>query len=453
MPAPTLESKPPVRTTPPAESLRPAHDVDPHSAGEHALPTDLHQPRTSTVLAVLLVFVLCLAGLFLLGYFPHRQAELLAHNDAADAAADLPIVGITRPHQASATRDLTLPCDIRPNQETSIYPRANGYLKKLYVDIQDRVTEGQLLAEIDTPEVDAQLAQSQGALEQSQARLKSALALNELARRTAERYQDLKRLGTANVTDQELDEKQSAYLASQGAVSQARANVIAAQADVQRFSVLQSYEKVTAPFPGIITARNFDLGALLNPASTSPGKELFHLVQADPMRVFIHVPQNYATDVTSGQPAWLTVRNYRGREFTGTVARSAGALDPATRTMLLELHFPNSGGDLLAGMYGQARLSLTRLRPVLTIPTSAMIFNATGLQVATVQGGNAHFQPITVGRDLGTELEILSGLAPDDQVIANPNERLREGSPVKVMELETPTLAHATAAETRPATH
>ena len=410
----------------------------PHEVDEHALPTDLHRPRTTTVLAVLLLFVLLLAGLFFLGWFPHRRAELLAHNDAADQSADLPVVGVARPRQTATTSDLSLPCDVKPTQETSIYPRANGYLKKLHVDIQDPVTEHMLLAEIDTPEVDAQLAQSQGALEQSRARLASAQATNDLARRTVERYHDLKRRGAASVTDQELDEKESAYVQSQGELAQARANIIAAEADVQRLTVLQGFEKVTAPFPGIITARNYDIGALITPGNTGPGRELFHLVQNNEMRVFVHVPQAYATDLTDGQPAWLAVRNYPGREFTGRVARSSGVIDPTTRTLLLELHFPNPAGALLAGMYGQARLGLSRQRPVLVIPTSAMIFNAAGLQVATVRDGRAHFQTITVGRDLGTELEVLSGLTPDDQVITNPGERIRDGVAVQVMAIDPP---------------
>ena len=396
-------------------------------------PTNLPRPGNLTILAVLLAFLLLLAALFYIGWVPHQQQLAQTLADAREVGSDLPAVGITYPRALPAAKNLLLPCDIRPSQETAIYPRASGYLKKFMVDIGDHVETGQLLAEIDTPEVDTDLAQAKAAVQQAQANEIKAVADLDLAKRTLQRFEDLAKRDIGGVTEQQLDEKRSAANVLSATLTAAKATVVAANASVQRLQVLQQFEKVQAPFAGTITTRNYDVGALLSPTNVGAGKELFRLVQTDSLHVFVNVPQTYATNIKNGQPAVLMVRNYPGRNFNGTVARGAGALDPATRTLPFELHFPNATGELYAGMYGQVKLNIAEDHPILVIPSSALIFNAQGLEVALAQNDKVHYQKITVGRDLGTELEVTDGLAVTDQVIANPGERLREGLTIRVL--------------------
>jgi len=396
---------------------------------EHGIPANLHKPSTWTVLAVCALFGLLLVGLFFLGRGPHERAAAEIRADAS-SESQAPTVYVVNPRPTSATTALVLPCDVRANQETAIFARSNGYLKKLYVDIQDKVTAGQLLAEIDSPEIDAQHKQAEAVLEQTRASVVRALADLALAKSTLARYQAV--LSPGLVTTQELDEKLAARDQAAANVVLAQANVGAAAADAERLVVLQSFEKITAPFAGTITARNADVGALLSPTNAA-GRELFRIVDSATLRVFVSVPQVNATEIRTGQPALLTVRNYPGRTFEGTVARIASALDPATRTMPFELHFANnSDRSLYPGMYGQVSLPLSNDRPTLTVPTSALVFNTQGAQIVLVQNRHIHLQIVKVGRDLGTELEILSNdLAAGDQVVVTPTTHLVEGLEVE----------------------
>jgi RND family efflux transporter MFP subunit len=405
------------------------HGVKDAEHDDEQIPKDLKRPHTLTVIAVALLFVAVLAGLFFLGLKPHEQEIRQAEEDATAINSLVPVVNVIQPKPTEAAHVVVRPADIRPNQETMIYARTSGYLKKLYVDIQDHVKEGQLLAEIDTPEVDAELIQAKAAAEQARANVEKAKADLDLAQRTLERYGVV---GGTGATQQERDEKRSARDQAAAAVKQVEASVAAADANVQHLAVLQSFEKVTAPFAGTITARNYDIGALLTGGGNTPGRELFRLTESDTLRVFVSMPQADSSAVKVGQQAALAVRNYPGRTFTGTVARIAGALDPATRTMPFELHFANPKGELFSGMFGEVTLDVSENRPVLLVPTSAMIFNAAGVQLAVLRDGKVHFQPVKVGGDRGTELEIVDGLQPDDEVITNPGERIAEGSAVQV---------------------
>ncbi len=272
---------------------------------------------------------------------------------------------------------------------------------------------------------------------QSDAAVTKAAADLDLAQRLMARYNDAEQNHPGTVPAMDLDTKKAAVDQAAAALVQAKANVVAAQADVQRLTTLQSFEKVIAPFAGTITSRNFDVGALIAPSNTA-GTELFRVAQTDTLRVFVNVPQADATKVRIGQPAFLLVRNYPGKQFKGTVARSSSAIDTTTRTLSLELHFPNRDAQLYAGMYGQVKLPVTEDNPVVTIPTSALVFNASGLQVALVKDGKVHFQKINGGRDFGTEMEIPTGLSTDDQVVANPGEKLGEGIDVKIADNATP---------------
>jgi RND family efflux transporter MFP subunit len=400
---------------------------------EEQIPKDLPTVKTRHIAIIAFVGVVLLGGLFLVGFIPHRNRVAQAEEIAREQD-DRPKVDVVQPRRAESRGELQLPGDARAFQDTSIYPRATGYLKRLLVDIGDRVTEGQLLAEIDAPEVTAQLDEAKAAVEQSKANVTKAQTDLAFAGTTYDRYQSLSKTGA--VTPQDVDEKLAAVNQSRSALDAAKANVTAAQAAVQRLSELQSFQKITAPFAGVITARNYDVGALLQANNT--GKEMFRLEQTDTLRVFVNIPQTYATSIKNGQAATLEVRNFPGRQFTGKVTRAAGALDPSTRTLRMQVDFPNPDGTLIAGMYGQVRFQLADAQPPLLVPTGAMIFEADGTKVALVENNHVRFQKVDVGRDLGTELEVTNGLNGDEQVIANPGARLADGVEVQVVDTPTP---------------
>jgi len=400
-----------------------------HAALGHDAQPILKRPSALAIMLMVLAFLALLAGLFAIGWIPNRAAIQQAAEDAHRIQNLVFRARVVRPHAASTMPELVLPCDVHAYQATAIYPRANGYLKKLYVDIQSAVKAGDLLAEIDTPEIDAQLAQAKAALAQAVANADKAQSDLELAQATLRRYEDSK----GSVAEQSIEERRTAYDQTVSALKQAKANIDAARANVDQLATIQSFEKVSAPFSGVITIRNYDVGALLNPSNFGPGFQLFDIAQVDVMRVVVSIPQTHATEIKIGQPATLAVSNYPGRKFSGTVARNAGAIDISTRTMRFELDFPNPDGALLAGMYGDAHVGLSQDHPTLVIPTGALVFNANGKQVATVRDGKIAFRDIVVGRDLGTDLEVLSGLTSADQIVTNPTGRLVEGLAVETV--------------------
>jgi RND family efflux transporter MFP subunit len=410
----------------------PAHDGN-HGPPAHddpdALPADLPKVGTGRVLLITLAFAAVFAGLFLLGYLPHRRQQAKLHEESQEAQDARPVVNVDHPRRGPQTIDLTLPADAHANQATAIYPRANGYIKRLLVDIGARVTDGQLLAEIDTPEVDAQLNQARATLEQGKANVGKAQNDFDLAQKTLERYTGFAKTG--GVTQQQLDEKRSAFAQAKAILEAAKATVSGSQAEVQRLEAIQGYEKVTAPFGGTITARNYDLGALLSPTNTG-NRELFRIDQIDVLRVYANVPQNYATTIKVGEKASFFVRNYPGRAFTGTVARTAGAIDPQTRTLRVEVELANADGALFSGMYGQIRFHVTQAQPPLVVPSSALVYNAQGTRVAVAVNGKVQFRKVELGRDLGNEIEVASGLGADELVVSNPGERLIDGIEVNV---------------------
>ncbi|MGD0540760.1 MAG: efflux RND transporter periplasmic adaptor subunit [Tepidisphaeraceae bacterium] len=383
-----------------------------------------------------LALIAIAAAVIFAAAFAVRYAHLRSHDQelaaAAQQAADSPpVVDAARPKPTGAVQDLVLPGNVSPMQETALYARVNGYLKRWYFDIGAHVEAGQLLAEIDAPDVDAQLNEARAAVDQAKANAASAQTNDQLAQATYVRYKGL--LPTGSVTQEDLDTRQSTAAQAAAAKDATNAAVKSAQATVQQLEAEQGFEKIVAPFTGTITARNYDVGALMSPTDTAPGHEIFRIAQTDKLRIWVYVPQSYVTLMRLEQPvAFLASSNYPGRKFMGIVARTAGALDPATRTLQTELDFDNADGRLWAGMYGQVIFNIHREKPVLTIPTSALVFNAQGTQVAIVDQGVIHFRKITVGRDLGTEIEVATGLTGDEQVVSNPGERLAEGSQVQL---------------------
>jgi membrane fusion protein (multidrug efflux system) len=415
----------------------------PHRQDENVVPKDLPKPGIVSVLVMCVILVAMLAGLFVLGLIPHLDEAKQARSDA-DAAAQqtaAPMVSVIHPHLQKAAKDVFLPADVTPWARTSIYARSTGYLKEWKYDIGSRVKQGELLAVIDAPDVDAELNQAKATLEEAKASVIKGQADVANALSDYNRYLSANKANPGSVTPEDIDTKRDAYQDAVSAMGVYNATVAQDQAAVQQISVLQGFERIYAPFNGIITARNYDVGAYITPTSAA-GSELFDIADTETLRVFVDVPQNYATQITIGQDAFLAVRNYPAREFKGTVARMTGALSETTRTLPFELDFPNSDGALYPGMYGQARIPVVNAQPLLIIPSSAMLFNANGIQVAVVKDGKAHFQKITIGRDLGVQLEITDGLSPDDFVITNPGERLLEGGAVQVS--QPPTTAPAT---------
>jgi RND family efflux transporter MFP subunit len=286
------------------------------------------------------------------------------------------------------------------------------------VDIGAHVTNGQVLAQIDTPELDEQFAQAQAQLDQAKAAM-------DLAKITADRWNQL--LKTASVSEQETAEKQSDYILSQ-------ANVEAVKANLNRLQDLKDFDNVTAPFNGVVTARNTDIGQLIAAGS---GPELFRMAQTDPLRVYVQVPQEYVYDVTIGQKAELAFIEKHGRTYEATITRTAGAVDPTTRTLQVELDVPNPNGELFAGSYASVRFNEVPTHNALTIADNAIIFQAEGNQVAVVDSDNkVHLHDVKVGRDFGSYVEVLDGLNPDDRVINNPPDSLSDGQTVQIMQPE-----------------
>lgn len=414
--------------TPSSNGKPAAHD---HGHADHPIPQDLPRIGWGAVLLVLLVVAGLFAGLFFLGWAPHQKREAELMQDAAEARESKPVVEVSLPKHSEATTDLVLPGSVESFQSTSIYTRANGYLKNILVDIGDHVKAGQLLAEIDSPEVDAQLQEAKAQLQQANVTVGRATNEYNFNKDTFERYQGLAKTG--GITKQQLDEKRAAFNIATSSLAAAKATVNAAQASVEKYTQMQGFEKVLAPFDGTITARNYDKGALLSPAATGPGKELFQIDQTNVLRVFVKVPQTYVTSMKAGQDAELLVRNYPARPFKGTVVRSAGALDPTTRTLRFEVDFPNDDHALFPGMYGQVRFHVHQDHPTLIVPTSALLFQADGLKVAVVDDGKIRYHHVTVGRDFGAEAEVAAGLSGDEQVVTNPGGRLVEGAEVTVL--------------------
>src|SRR6516225_7352150 len=323
-------------------------------------------------------------------------------------------VSVVHPQKGGAHLSVTFPANLQGYIETPIYARTNGYIKRWLVDIGAHVTAGQLLAEIETPELDQQLRQAEAAQAQAQANL-------DLARTTAARYQNL--LSVDGVSKQEVDQ-------ANGTLKADEANLNAAVATVDQLKDLQSYEKVTAPFAGTITARYIDIGSLI---ASGTNTLLFRLAETSPLRVYANVPETYAPDIAPGVSADVQVPEVAGQKFPGQVVRTAGAIDPGTRTLLTEVRVPNPKGMLVPGEFGEVTFHLRSSRPTVVIPSNTLLFRAQGPQVALVKGeGRIHLQSIQLGRDFGNSLEVLSGLRPEDSVVANPSDSITEGALVEV---------------------
>ena len=361
------------------------------------------------------VAALLLIAFLVAGIVSRARAEHALTENTKETA--VLTVAVTHPVAARLTPEIALPGNTQAFTDTPIYSRTNGYLKHWYFDIGARVKKGQLMATIETPEVDQQL-------QVAEANLKSAQANLDLANTTAARYQNL--LKSNSVSKQETDK------ATSGALAQA-AGVDAAMAGVRRLQQLQSFEKVYAPFDGIVTARNTDVGALIDAGSAgSTPKELFHLAAIGQIRVYVPVPEVYATDIAAGEKAYLTLDEFPGQSFEGVIARNSNAIDPASRTLNVEVDVQNTGGKLLPGAYVFVHFKTTTHPNGFTIPSNTLLFRSEGLRVGVVRDGRVKLVPITITHDAGALVEVRSGLQASDQVILDPSDSLEDGQEVRV---------------------
>src|SRR6266699_3930337 len=379
---------------------------------EPRTPLPLHPPMRSVAVWGPIAAVTVLAILVIIGGW-HRVSQRHDEKNFVQRTTQL-AVNVVTARRDTKLKELVLPGTFQAFNQTTIYPRSNGYVKSWKVDIGDNVQAGQLLAEIATPEVDQQLAQ--------------ARAQEEIAKVTADRWRDLVQKNV--VSKQEYDQNEKAYEA--------------AKANLQQLEKIQGFQQILAPFAGKIASRNIDVGTLVTAGTGNSGTPLFSLVQSDVLRVYVFAPQENAPSIHEGLAAKIVLQEYPGQEFDGKVTRTAAALDPQSRTMQVEVQVPNEQGKLYAGMYGQVKFLLADENAPIVVPADAFVFRAQGPQVVTVTNDNrVHWQNIQVGRDFGTRLEVLDGLAENTKVVINPNDDLVEGIQVQVKPAEKPKAAVA----------
>lgn len=386
----------------------------------HGAPDSAHHhPHRGPILKRAKLAGLLTVALLLLGAGAVMIQRSAHSNALASAAGELnkQYVITTSAKLARASEPLTLPGTLQGMVESPIYARATGYVLRWHKDIGSRVNKGDVLAEIDTPEVDQQLSQAMAARQQAAASL-------ELAKSSAERWEALRKKDA--VTHQEYTERISAY-------TQAQANLAAAEANVRRLQKTEEFKRVLAPFSGVVTARNVDVGDLINGGNGGADRALFRLAQVDPLRLYVYVPQAYAQRIHAGDQVTVTQAELPGKEFSGSIVRTAGAIDPATRTLQVEINLPNKDNGLLAGAYVQVALPLSGGSNAMIVPSNVLLFRPEGPRVAVAgSDGKIKLQTVTLGHDLGNKLEILSGISTGDQLVVNPADSLADGDLVQV---------------------
>jgi RND family efflux transporter MFP subunit len=366
---------------------------------------------------LVIVAVLILAGVIAAAWGIAGREKALSELSRETREQAVVTVAVTQPSKGTASEEVTLPGNIQPFTDAAIFARTTGYLKKRYADIGSPVKAGQILAEIDTPEIDQQLLQAR-------ADLATADANAALARTTAARYEDL--IKTDSVSRQDLDNATGTYDAKKAAV-------LSAQANVKRLEELQKFKTIYAPFDGVITARNTDIGALIGSGSTA--KELFHIASMTRLRIFVNVPQLYSGAARPGMEAGIEIQNLPGRTFTGRLARTAQSIDPGSRTLLAEIDLDNPG-EILPGSFAQVHLKLPTNASTFRLPVNTLIFRSEGLRVAVVKNSVVSMVPITMGRDFGSTVEVVSGLTGSESVVVNPPDSLADGQTVAVAPAE-----------------
>jgi RND family efflux transporter MFP subunit len=388
-----------------------------------------HAPGTARAKKsrVFLVFVAIAAVLVLIAVILvfQRKAQYQALANETEAST-IPTVAVVRPVAEAGEENLVLPGTLQAYVEAPIYARTNGYLRKWYHDIGSRVSKGEALADIDTPEVDQQLAQAKADLGTAQANL-------QLAEITAARNVEL--LKTNAISKQEADN-------STGDLAAKRAIVQSAEANVRRLQELKSFQRVSAPFSGVITKRNADIGTLVNSGNGGTAQQLFVLAQTDPIRVFVNVPESSAASIRPGIGAYLELTQFPGQKFEGKVARTSESIDLSTRTLNTEVDVPNRSGQLLPGGFAQVHLQVKATGQRLQVPVNSLLFRSEGLRAIVIDSNQrARLRPLAIGRDYGSTLEVLGGISADDWIVLNPPDSLEEGQEVHVKKIANPTAA------------
>jgi RND family efflux transporter MFP subunit len=390
----------------------------------------------------LLITALILGAVIVWGIDARIKTAAAVKQETQELA--VPSVTVAHPRLGAMQNEVVLPGSIQAFIDAPIYARASGYLKQWDSDIGARVKAGQVLAEIDAPELDQQVRQATAALEQTKAALDQALANQqqgkaneELARVTASRWNNL--AGKGVVSRQENDQYQAQYQAQvanldalEKAIAASRSNIAASEANLARLEELQRYKTVRAPFDGVITARNTDIGMLINSGNGGSAQELFHVAAIAKLRVFTNVPQMYSQAAVPGISAELTLAEFPGRRFRGKLVRTAEAMDAGTRTLLTEVDVDNASGELRPGAYAEVHLTIPAGVPSVIVPVGAMLFRSEGLRIGLVRDGNkVELVPVILGKDYGTEVEVLSGVRPNDWIILNPPDSLTSGAVVR----------------------
>jgi membrane fusion protein, multidrug efflux system len=413
--------------------VRANHDTGGGRAGEphlgFALPRARPIARRRALAAALMLLVL-VAVAFAWGYLPRRQHRAALAASAESSLRSVPRVEVTTPKPVASDRALRLPATVQPLQATMLFARASGFVRAWYADIGDRVKQGQLLAQIDTPELDQELSQARAQLVQARASVKQARANHTLAQANLGRAKALAPSGI--VSRAELEQSEAQAQVGDANVAVAEANVSAQEANIRRLEQLKAFSRVTAPFAGTVTQRNVEVGALVT-ANNNNAQPLFRVAAYDPVRVFVQVPQDVAPSVRAGAAANVLVREYPGRTFAGKVTHASDELDTATRTMTTEVRVPNGDGALLPGMYAEVALTLPSTHRVLEVPATALLIDARGEHVAVVDAEQKlHLVPVVVERDNGATLDISRGLGGDERVVKIGSAAFAEGMKVEI---------------------
>jgi membrane fusion protein (multidrug efflux system) len=398
-----------------------------HSEGELFDPAE-HQPTTRGLVTLGATLGLLVAGLVAAGAVPRALHRVAVEKEERAAAAVVPKVQLARAQRPAAGVPVVLPGTVQPLQETAMYARASGYVRKWYVDIGAEVKKGQVLADLDLPDVDQELRQAQATAQQAVASVSQANSQLDFARTTNARFTALAATGV--VSQQQTDQYSSEYEVRRANLEAAHAATGSADANVRRIAELRNFGTITAPFDGVVTMRAAEIGQLVVPG-TGQGQPLFKVAEDDVVRIFVNVPQLYAAGVKRGADAPVSVREAAGRLFHGTVQRTSRELDPATRALLVEVDVPNPDRALVSGMYAKVSLDVSRQDATLLVPATAALIDASGTRVALVRGGVVHWQTVVIGADMGDRLAIATGLSEGDWVVLTPSERLTEGLQVQ----------------------
>ncbi len=425
------------------ENGGPSLDAQEAERGTHEPPHVQLSPRKVALLGLILLIVFGI--IFVLGFLPRLRDRRITQAQAQREETALPEVDVVAARRSSSQSDLELPGTTTALVEAPIYARASGYVSKRFVDIGDRVRAGQLMALIDAPDLDQQVDQARSTLRQSESVVGQTEAQLNLAKITWNRWDVLVQRGV--LSKQEGDTQYANYLVAEANVKAAQSTVLANRANLDRLLHLQSYERVTAPFAGIVTARNIDVGSLISASGgglgsglsgaalpstgNSQGGEMFRVAQIDRLRLFVSVPEVYAPYVTVGETVNCYFDAVGQVPFEGKVTRTANAVDPTTRTLLTEVQVPNPQATLLPGMFTRAVFAHLRAEPPVIVPSDGVIARANGLSIAVVQDGVVHVRKLTIGRDYGAQTEVLSGVNPGDLVVINPTDAAQDGAQVK----------------------